>query len=248
MALVELRDISLIYHSRDGETEAIKDVNLGIDEKEFVAIVGPSGSGKTTLLKIMAGLINPSGGKIIKSDDVKVAYMPQRDGLFEWRSVIRNVLLQPEIAGANLKQARGHAEELLEKYGLKDFEKKRPSELSGGMRQRVALIRTLVSQPDLMLLDEPFSALDFQTRLYVCDDVLRIIKAERKTAVLVTHDISEAVSMADRIIVLSSRPARVKSEYRIGLDKNLPPLKRRELKNFSAYFKNIWMDMEAPDE
>lgn len=248
MALVELRDISLIYHSRDGETEAIKDVNLGIDEKEFVAIVGPSGSGKTTLLKIMAGLINPSGGKIIKSDDVKIAYMPQRDGLFEWRSVIRNVLLQPEIAGANLKQARGHAEELLEKYGLKDFEKKRPSELSGGMRQRVALIRTLVSQPDLMLLDEPFSALDFQTRLYVCDDVLRIIKAERKTAVLVTHDISEAVSMADRIIVLSSRPARVKSEYRIGLDKNLPPLKRRELKNFSAYFKNIWMDMEAPDE
>lgn len=248
MALVELRDISLIYHSRDGETEAIKDVNLGIDEKEFVAIVGPSGSGKTTLLKIMAGLINPSGGKIIKSDDVKIAYMPQRDGLFEWRSVIRNVLLQPEIAGANLKQARGHAEELLEKYGLKDFEKNRPSELSGGMRQRVALIRTLVSQPDLMLLDEPFSALDFQTRLYVCDDVLRIIKAERKTAVLVTHDISEAVSMADRIIVLSSRPARVKSEYRIGLDKNLPPLKRRELKNFSAYFKNIWMDMEAPDE
>lgn len=248
MALVELRDISLIYHSRDGETEAIKDVNLGIDEKEFVAIVGPSGSGKTTLLKIMAGLIKPSGGKIIKSDDVKIAYMPQRDGLFEWRSVIRNVLLQPEIAGANLKQARGHAEELLEKYGLKDFEKKRPSELSGGMRQRVALIRTLVSQPDLMLLDEPFSALDFQTRLYVCDDVLRIIKAERKTAVLVTHDISEAVSMADRIIVLSSRPARVKSEYRIGLDKNLPPLKRRELKNFSAYFKNIWMDMEAPDE
>ena len=140
------------------------------------------------------------------------------------------------------------AKELLEKYGLKDFEKKRPSELSGGMRQRVALIRTLVSKPDLMLLDEPFSALDFQTRLYDCDDVLRIIKAERKTAVLVTHDISEAVSMADRIIVLSSRPARVKSEYRIGLDKNLSPLKRRELKNFPAYFKNIWTDMEAPDE
>lgn len=248
MALVELRDISLIYHSRDGETEAIKDVNLGIDEKEFVAIVGPSGSGKTTLLKITAGLIAPSGGRIIKSDDVKIAYMPQRDGLFEWRSVIRNVLLQPEIAGTNMKLARGYAEELLEKYGLKDFEKKRPSELSGGMRQRVALIRTLVSKPDLMLLDEPFSALDFQTRLYVCDDVLRIIKAERKTAVLVTHDISEAVSMADRIIVLSSRPARVKSEYRIGLDKNLSPLKRRELKNFSAYFKNIWTDMEAPDE
>lgn len=248
MVLVELRDISLTYHSRDGETEAIKDVNLGIDEKEFVAIVGPSGSGKTTLLKIMAGLIAPSGGEIIKTEAAKIAYMPQRDGLFEWRSIAKNVLLQPEIAGANLKEARQYADELLEKYGLREFRKKRPSELSGGMRQRAALIRTLVSKPNLMLLDEPFSALDFQTRLYVCDDVLRIIKAEEKTAVLVTHDINEAVSMADRVIVLSSRPATVKSVYSIGLDKNLTPLKRRELKNFPTYFKNIWMDMEAPNE
>lgn len=248
MALVELRNISLTYHSRDGETEAIKDVSLSIEDKEFVAIVGPSGSGKTTLLKIMAGLIAPSGGEIIKAESTRVAYMPQRDGLFEWRSVMKNVLLAPEIAGGDIKKARAYAEELLEKYGLKEFSSKRPSELSGGMRQRAALIRTLVTKPKLMLLDEPFSALDFQTRLYVCDDVLRIIKAEEKTAVLVTHDINEAVSMADRVIVLTARPAGVKSEYTIGLDKSLPPLKRRELKNFSVYFKNIWMDMEAPNE
>ena len=248
MKLMELIDISYIYHSADGETEAIKGVDLTIEEGGFTAIVGPSGSGKTTLLKIMAGLIKPSRGKVLLPENVKIAYMPQRDGLFEWRSIAKNVLLQPEIAGANLKEARQYADELLEKYGLREFRKKRPSELSGGMRQRAALIRTLVSKPNLMLLDEPFSALDFQTRLYVCDDVLRIIKAEEKTAVLVTHDINEAVSMADRVIVLSSRPATVKSVYSIGLDKNLTPLKRRELKNFPTYFKNIWMDMEAPNE
>lgn len=254
MALLELKNVSLIYHSHDGETEAVSDVSLEVGEGEFVSVVGPSGCGKTTLLGVIAGLIVPSGGEVlIKGRPVSEArnmtsLMPQRDQLFEWRSVFRNVTLGPEIKRDKSKEICAYADELLSKYGLYEFRKKRPSELSGGMRQRAALIRTLVTRPELLLLDEPFSALDFQTRLTVCDDVENIIRKEGKTAVLVTHDISEAISMSDKVVVLSARPATVKKVYDITLDKSISPLKRREQKSFPVYFRSIWKDMEVPHE
>ncbi len=254
MALLELKNVSHIYHSTEGETEALKDISFSVEKGEFVAIVGPSGCGKSTLLSTLAGLIKPSYGNVlvnglpISESRDKIALMPQRDQLFEWRSILKNVLLSPEIKRKRDAQIVDYAKNLLEKYGLKDFMNKRPSELSGGMRQRAALIRTLVGAPELLLLDEPFSALDFQTRLSVCDDVEGIIKAENKTAVLVTHDISEAISMSTKVIVLSKRPATIKSIYKIELDSSLPPLKRREQKAFNVYFRAIWKDLEVDDE
>ena len=248
MKLMELIDISYIYHSADGETEAIKGIDLTIEEGGFTAIVGPSGSGKTTLLKIMAGLIKPSRGKVLLPENVKIAYMPQRDQLFEWRNILKNVTISREIEKQDKREAQRYAEELLDKYGLGEFKKKHPSALSGGMRQRAALIRTLLSRPRLTLLDEPFSALDFQTRLYVSDDVFRILSSEKKSCVMVTHDISEAISIADRVVLLTRRPATVKAIYRIELDKSAPPTVRRELAGFTEYFKTIFSDMESSDE
>ncbi|MDD3946561.1 MAG: ABC transporter ATP-binding protein [Clostridia bacterium] len=249
-ALLEVRDLSFIYHSPDAETEAVKRVSFEVGREEFVAIVGPSGCGKTTILSLIAGILEPSSGEIFlkgkpwEEMSGLTAFMPQRDQLFEWRNIVRNVLLGLEIMHAKTPENITYARSLLQKYGLAEFEKKRPSELSGGMRQRAALIRTLVTSPELLLLDEPFSALDFQTRLSVCDDVYDIIRAEKKTVVFVTHDIAEAISMADRIIVLTERPAEIKSIYRIDLNKTLSPLKRREL-GFGDYFKKIWADLEV---
>lgn len=254
MPLLALNNLSHIYHSPSGETEAIKNITLSVNEREFVSIVGPSGCGKSTLLSILAGLLEPSSGEI-KIDNKKlneakdlIALMPQRDQLFEWRNILKNVTLSPEIKRNKTPETIEYAKILLEKYGLKDFMYKRPSELSGGMRQRAALIRTLVGSPKLLLLDEPFSALDFQTRLAVCDDVSSIIAEEKKTAILVTHDISEAISMSSKIIVLTERPAQIKTIYDIDLDKNIPPLKRREQKSFNVYFRNVWRDLEANNE
>lgn len=252
--LLQIKNVSLTYHSPDGETEALKDVSFDIGREEFVAIVGPSGCGKTTILSLLAGLIEPSAGEIILNGkpvkEVKglTALMPQRDQLFEWRNILRNVTLGLEIKREKTEPNVEYAKSLLEKYGLGDFMKKRPSELSGGMRQRAALIRTLVTSPELLLLDEPFSALDFQTRLKVCDDVHSIIKAEKKTAILVSHDISEAISLADKVVVLTERPAKVKEIYDINIDKSKSPLLRRELPRFSVYFKTIWNDLEVQND
>ncbi len=254
MTLLELEKISLTYHSPAGETLAISDVTFNVNEREFVSIVGPSGCGKTTLLAIIAGLRKPSSGSVkifgkpLSEARDYTALTPQRDQLFEWRTILGNVTLGPEIKRTKTRETTEYALRLLEKYGLKECAKKRPSELSGGMRQRAGLIRTLVTNPELLLLDEPFSALDFQTRLEVCDDVYRIIREEQKTALLVTHDINEAISLSDRIIVLTERPARVKSIYNITIDKALSPLKRREMPEFQKYFFNIWKDMEVHRE
>lgn len=254
MPLLALKNLSHIYHSPSGETEALKDITLSVNEHEFVSIVGPSGCGKSTLLSILAGLLEPSSGEVIISDqklaEAKdlIALMPQRDQLFEWRNILKNVILSPEIKRNKTPEAIEYAKKLLEKYGLKDFMYKKPSELSGGMRQRAALIRTLVGAPKLLLLDEPFSALDFQTRLAVCDDVANIIAEEKKTAILVTHDISEAISMSTKVVVLTERPARIKTIYNIELDRTIPPLKRREQKSFNVYFRNVWKDLEVSNE
>lgn len=241
-------NVSFNYFTKNGEFNAIKNLNFNIQKGEFVALVGPSGCGKTTILSLVAGLLQPTDGEILldgqKILTSNIGYMFQRDHLFEWRNIYKNILLGLEIQGKkDLHSNEKYIDELLTKYGLIDFKSKYPSELSGGMRQRVALIRTLAVKPKLLLLDEPFSALDYQTRLDVCDDVKNIITQEKQTVILVTHDISEAISLADKVIVLTKRPATVKTIQVLDFDRTLTPFKRREAKNFSKYFNTIWEEL-----
>lgn len=252
--ILSFHDISYSYHSVYGETLAIDNLSFDVKEGEFLAVVGPSGCGKSTLLSVIAGLIEPDSGKVLienterEKSGIQIGYMLQRDHLLEWKNTYQNAAL-------GLSVQRGKCSEdkimllnhLLQTYGLVSFEKSRPSELSGGMRQRVALIRTLLMEPDLLLLDEPFSALDYQTRLEVSDDIWKIIKKEKKTAILITHDISEAISMGDRVIVLSGRPARLKKDIRIDLtfEGEISPFKARSTPEFQTYFNEIWEELNG---
>ena len=212
--ILVIKNLTKIYHNKEGETLAIKDLNLNIKEGEFVAIVGPSGCGKSTLLSILCNLEDKSAGNIIfPKKEVKLGYMLQEDTLFPWLNILDNCLLGLKVQKKVTKENKDNVLNLLNTYGLKDFIKKYPNNLSGGMRQRVALIRTLATNPDILLLDEAFSALDYQTRLAVSDDVWKIIKKEKKTTIMITHDIAEAISMADRVIVLANRPSKVKKIY-----------------------------------
>ena len=245
--MLELNNVALNYFSKNGETSALKNITFKVNQGELVSIVGPSGCGKTTILSLISGLIKPSKGTVkINGEQVNsnlCGYMFQKDHLFEWRTIWQNIILGLEIQKKHKdEKTLCFAEELLKKYDLYNFKNKKPRQLSGGMRQRVALIRTLVLNPTLLLLDEPFSALDFQTRLKVCDDVYQIIKSEEKTALLVTHDISEALSMSDQIIILSSRPASVKKELKINFQ-GKTPLEKREDKDFGKYFELIWRNL-----
>lgn len=244
--LLEFKNVSLTYQTITDEVKAIEKLSFNVSDGEFISIIGPSGCGKTTILSLIAGLIKPSSGKIViegKDENILyLGYMLQKDQLFPWRTIEKNIYLPLEIKGINTKENKEYALHLLEKYGLIDFRKNYPDQLSGGMRQRVALIRTLVFRPKILLLDEPFSALDAQTRLSVCDDVYKIIKAEKKTAILVTHDISEAISMSDKIIVLTVRPAQVKSIFRPNL-KGDSPIRKRESKDFGLFFEKIWKEL-----
>lgn len=237
MKILELQDVSKVFYSKTQQTTAVSHLSFEVNEGEFVALIGPSGCGKTTILSLICRLIAPTSGKIVTKNDNAVGYMLQRDQLFEWRTIEKNVRLGLEVMRKNDAEHRAYADELLKKYGLYSFRKHYPPELSGGMRQRAALIRTLATNPDLLLLDEPFSALDFQTRLDVCDDVYSIIKKENKTALLVTHDISEAISLADRIVVLTARPATVLTVHETGLSNIDSPLKRRQSPKFSKQFE-----------
>lgn len=247
--ILKLENVSLTYQSEIAETQAIKNLNFTVNKGEFISIIGPSGCGKTTVLSMISGLLKPTTGKILLNGEEidkphkNIGYMLQRDELFPWRTIEKNAYLPLEIKGLKDDKYKNFVISLLEKYGLKDFKKAYPSEISGGMRQRVALIRTLASNPDLLLLDEPFSALDYQTRLAVCDDVYKIITNEKKTAILVTHDISEALSMSDRVIVLTSRPAEILNVHKYNYDKNILPLKRREDKNFGKEFEILWSEL-----
>ena len=249
--MIQILHAAFVYQSPDGEVEALRDVSFDVQEGEFCSIVGPSGCGKSTLLSALAGLEPLTGGRVeLKGEPVcgpsrKVGFMPQRDQLFEWRSIWGNVTLGLTVRGENTPQRQAHVRELLERYGLADFAQKRPSQLSGGMRQRCALIRTLAAQPKVLLLDEPFSALDYQTRLAVSADIYRIRRQEGKTALLVTHDISEAISLSDRVVVLSHRPAVVKSIHRLTQLQGVPPLQRRDHPAFAGYFKSIWKELEV---
>lgn len=257
--VLKFDNVSLIYHTKDGETLALEDVNFSVYEQEFVAIVGPSGCGKTTILSLIAGILKPSSGHIYldghdvnekkKTSEVDIGYMFQRDQLFDWRTIWKNVTIGIEIQKRKKDtELLTRVSNLIDKYGLGNFRNSKPTELSGGMRQRVALIRTLALDPKILLLDEPFSALDFQTRLNVCDNVSEIISNEEKTAILVTHDISEAVSLADRVIILSTRPGTVKKIVDIDLKEYGTPLKRRESKKAHDYFDEIWKELVIYDE
>ncbi len=250
--LLEVRHVSYSYHTLSGETEALSDITFTVDEAEFLAVVGPSGCGKSTLLSLLAGLMQPEQGSIAIHSSPRtnggtgIGYMLQKDHLFEWRTVYRNVILGLEIQKRMTAENLAHVEQMLEDYGLAAFRDARPSELSGGMRQRAALIRTLALDPQLLLLDEPFSALDYQTRLQVCDDVHSIIKKEKKTAILVTHDLSEAISMADRILILSRRPATICRVIPMHFqDPHLTPMERRQAPEFKIYFNEIWKELNV---
>ena len=234
-------NVCMHYHSKQGETIALENVNFSVHKGEFVAIIGPSGCGKTTILSLAAGLLTPTSGKVT-ANNVSFGYMLQKDELFPWRNIEKNIFLPLEIKRANTTANRERTIALAQKYGLKQFLKSYPSELSGGMRQRAALIRTLAVNPDVLLLDEPFSALDYQTRLSVCDDVYKIIRNENKTALLITHDISEAISVADKIFVLSKRPAHIIAEHSLQFPEN-EPLKRRENQEFARWFEILWKEL-----
>ncbi|MGN0383946.1 MAG: ABC transporter ATP-binding protein [Eubacterium sp.] len=241
--LLELKNISYSYNTLEGETNALFDINLTVYNGEFISIVGPSGCGKSTLLSIIAGLLSPTVGTI-NINNANIGYMLQHDHLFEWRNIYKNVTLGLEIQHKMDKVHKERIDNMLQVYGLNDFKFCKPSQLSGGMRQRAALIRTLALDPDLLLLDEPFSALDYQTRLTVCDDISSIIKKEGKTAILVTHDLSEAISTGDRVIVLTSRPATIRSDIPIILSiDNRTPFTSRNAPEFKTYFNLIWKEL-----
>ena len=243
--LMKLSNVSLAYHTVAGETAAIQNLDLTVYDGEFLAIVGPSGCGKTTVLSLIMGLLPPTEGSVrFSREDLRLGYMLQRDHLLDHRTVEKNVLLGLEVQHRLTEESKARAFALLDTYGLGEFRAYKPQQLSGGMRQKVALIRTLALEPDLLLLDEPFSALDYQTRLNLSDEVYRIIRSERKSAILVTHDISEAVSMADRVAVFSARPARLKEVIEIEFPKRMPPLERRSQPAFHDDFDRIWKELQ----
>ena len=236
--MIDLQHVALTYQSPDGEVEALRDISFQMEEGEFLSIVGPSGCGKSTLLSLIAGLERPTAGKIlvdgeaVRAPTPKVGFMPQQDQLFPWQTIWANVT---------------RVRELLARYGLTDFAGKLPGQLSGGMRQRCALIRTLATDPKILLLDESFSALDYQTRLSVSADICRIIRQERKTALLVTHDISEAISMSDRVVVLSRRPAEIRAIHDLAPLQGLSPMERRDSEAFRGFFNLIWKELELDE-
>lgn len=246
--VVELQNVSYSYHRPDREIRSLHHLSFSILPGEFVAVVGPSGCGKSTLLSLMCGLLQPEEGEVIIRAR-RTGFMPQKDHLLEWRSIFRNAILGPEMQHHNTLEVQEAVRNMLSAYGLDSFQNARPSELSGGMRQRAALIRTLALQPDLLLLDEPFSALDYQTRLEVSDDIGGILRREKRTAVLVTHDLSEAISLGNRVIVLSGRPARVIASVPIAFAHDkcttepLSPLARRNAPEFAGYFNHIWKEL-----
>ena len=248
---LEACGVSYSYHSMEGETPALSNISFSVTTGEFLAVVGPSGCGQSTLLSLLSGLLEPEEGCVlidgipIRQSGASIGYMLQKDHLFEWRTIYGNVSLGLEIQKKLNASSRAGLAEMLDAYGLGGFEASRPSELSGGMRQRAALIRTLALKPDLLLLDEPFSALDYQTRLSVCDDISSILRSTGKTAILITHDLAEAISVADRFIILSARPGQVKSIFPITFDGQYDsPLKRRNAPEFSRYFNQVWKELQ----
>jgi len=249
--ILEIKNITKIYQAKNGEVKTLDNISFSVKKGEYVSIIGPSGCGKSTLLSIIAGLESKTEGDIYIDGEKtleltsNIGYMLQKDSLLEWRTIFNNVLFGLEIRKMKTKENIQYAEKLLKKYHLYEFKDKYPSQLSGGMRQRVALIRTLAVKPKILLLDEAFSALDYQTRVMVTKDIYEILKNEGVTTIMVTHDISESISMSDRIIVLTQRPAKIKTIYDINFDiENRDPLNVRESAKFSKYFDSIWKELD----
>ena len=244
--ILKIKNLKKNYHDMKDEIMAIENVEFTVYPHEFISIVGPSGCGKSTLLSILSGLDQKSDGTItFQQQNPKIGYMLQKDSLFPWRTIFENCCIGLELNHNLNDETKERVNRLLKTYGLIEFKDKYPDSLSGGMRQRVALIRTLATDPDLLLLDEPFSALDYQTRLALSDDVYHIIKKEGKTAIMVTHDLGEAISLSDRIIVMTRRPARVKKIYDIKLTNASTPINNRKCKEFSIYYDQIWRDLDV---
>lgn len=251
--VAEVKDVRLVYHEKSGETAAVDGVSFTVERGEFVSLVGPSGCGKTSVLSMLAGIVCPSSGTVRilgEEPDPRAdltGYMLQRDHLLDWRTIEDNVLLGLEVKGRLNEKTRQYARELIGLCGLSDFRRHYPRQLSGGMRQKAALARTLAFSPELLLLDEPFSALDYQTRLLLANEVHSIIKSGGYTAVLVTHDISEAIAMSDRILVFTKRPARLRKEIRVELPggAEASPLERRSMAGFNDYFDLVWGELEG---
>ena len=248
--IIQIRSAALTYQSADGEVEALRDISLHMAEGELCSLVGPSGCGKSTLLGAIAGLEKLDSGSIlvdgqeVRGPSPRIGLMPQRDQLFEWKTIEDNVMLGLQVRRQDTPENRQRVMELLRRYGLAEFAHKRPGQLSGGMRQRCALIRTLAVEPRILLLDEPFSALDYQTRLAVSADIHAILRREGQTALMVTHDIAEAVSMSDRVFVLSRRPAVVKTVHDLSPLRDLTPLQRRDHPSFHIHFNAIWKELD----
>lgn len=248
--VLEVCDVSKIYQAANGEVPALDKVNFKVKEGEFVSIVGPSGCGKSTLLSIVSGLESLTCGKIlIEGEEINgvsssIGYMLQNHNLLEWRDIWSNVTLGLEVKNCKTPENLAYVEELLKFYEIYDFRYKYPNQLSGGMCQRAALIRTLAVKPKILLLDEAFSALDYQTRISIVDYVYSKIKEQSVTCLMVTHDIPEAISMSDRIVVLSKNPGTVKKEFDIDFElENDSPLSRRNHPKFGQYFNMVWKEL-----
>ncbi len=245
--ILEILNIKKDYITINGTTEAIKDISMKIKKGIIITLVGPSGCGKSTLLSILAGIDKQTSGGIIKDEKTVVGYMLQQDALFPWLTIYENAILGLKIKKMATKENKEYVKKLLNEYKLGDFLNAYPKELSGGMRQRVALIRTLALKPDILLLDEPFSALDYQSRLKISDDVYKIIKKENITAILVSHDIAEAISMSNQVLVLSKRPCTIKNIYNINLTNQSTPIENRKAKEFASLYNDIWRDLDVQD-
>ena len=243
--ILEVSHLAKNYHTLKEEIAALEDISFSVEEGEFISIVGPSGCGKSTILSILNGLYEKSSGEVSFYPNISIAYMLQDDCLLPFRTILENCLIGLEVTGKLTNESYQYVLQLLRTYGLSQFINQYPNSLSGGMRQRCALIRTLATRPDILLLDEATSALDYQTSLAINDDIHRIVKKEGKTVIMVTHDIAQAISMSDHILVLSKRPATVKKEYYLSFDKHLTPMQRRKEKDFSSYYEMIWRDLDV---
>lgn len=241
--ILHIKNLRKTYYTLEKETLAVKDFSMDLQDGEFVAIVGPSGCGKSTILSVLSGLEEKTDGEIY-CNNKRIGYMLQTDALFDWLTILDNCLLGLKIKKELTEEKKGYVISLLKKYGLEDFMNSYPKHLSGGMRQRVALIRTLATKPDILLMDEPFSALDYQSRLAISDDVFRILKEEKKSLILVTHDIAESISMCDTVIVLSERPCIVKHVFPIVLTDKSTPIENRKAKEFAKYYEKIWKEID----
>ncbi len=252
LPVVQLKGVTHAYLGDLEASLAVEDLNLTVEKGEFVSLVGPSGCGKTTILSIIAGLMKPSRGEVVingrsmNGPSPEVGYMLQQDYLFPWRSILDNAVLGLELTGCLNEETKQKTLELLQDMGLKDKAQAYPAQLSGGMRQRVALVRTLATDPGLLLLDEPFSALDYQIKLQLEDLVSETLRRRGTTAVLVTHDLSEAIAVSSRVILLQRNPGKIRKVFPVPeVIRAAPPLYARDQAGFAELFHEIWQEMES---